>query len=354
MLYAHYQRYNPFRTPDWRWERVLKMCDRHPTPGRATKWDDDYVKRARNFLLLHRKIEDDEDRAKLFWEEPGLTYAYDIFEKSNGENATPALLIEARLLARCDMKAIAHEARTIPEAIDWYEALFFNVSDGLTHRDWITTHVLLPAILRNKGLRDDNADVATDSMFSAFKNSEIAKPFLDASLKFFAYFGGPHLIDHMITGFQQGNILESQDHLAAWYDKHTKLNLRKRSSQASGQFEINKFNAMELFAVHTAIMQLETSQDNIDAQKTTTEHHIQAMLEDIPWSVGEDAERLGEGTILGKLDQGAAEVRDDDIQRLAAGQKVDLSDLPQRIPPPRRKAPTLGSGGGFQPPVDGK
>lgn len=346
LLNAHYQKFNPFRTPDWRWERVLHLCDRHPTPGRCTKWDDDFIKQAREHLLLWRRFTPAQ-REQLFWKNPGLTYAIDIYEKLNiGERTSTALTIEARLLANQSYDQIADEAGTLPAAIDWYEALFFNVRDHLKKRDWIFSNVLAPAMMRAKVEAGDSDGFES---FSTFKNSEVAKPFFDGSLKFFAYFGGPYLVDHLITGFRAGQPLESLDNIDQWYDRTMGSLVRRRSTQAAGQFEINKFNVTELFQVHHAIMALERSQDNIDAQKSTTERHIQALLEDIPWSLGADGEMLLEGTVLGEYDKGAAELRDEEVLRMSSGQDFTPEDVPQQIPPPRKKNPSLEKMG-FKPP----
>lgn len=348
-LNSLYQQYNTFRTPDWRWTRVLKMCDRYPTPGRCTKFDDQYVRKAREFLLLWRKL-DEATREQLFWKNPGLTYALDIYERAaNGTGTEIAFIIEARLLARQDYETIAHEAGTLPDTIDWYEAMFFNVREHLDKRDWIQTQVLRPAFLRTKTEHADDNQAFNGAMTTMFRSSEIAKPFLDASLKTFAYFGGRFVIDHLIHGFRVGEFLESRDNLASWYDRVMGDILRRRSSQAAGQFEINKFNVTELFQVHHALMALEKSQDNIDAQKSTTERHIQALLEDIPWGVGEDGEMMLKGTKLGAYDERASVLRDHEVLRLSAGEELDVDDVLERLPPPRTKGPKLDTAG-FTPP----
>lgn len=73
------------------------------------------------------------------------------------------------------------------------------------------------------------------------------------------------------------------------------------------------------------------------------EKHIQAMLEDIPWSVGVDGERQFEGTLIGEFDKSGVELRDDELYVLSAGGKVDglegLTDF--KMPPPNKKKPSL-------------
>ncbi len=352
-LNLHYQKFNPFRTPDWRWSRVLHLCDRHPTPGRCTKWDDGYVKIARRFLLLWRKCETDAEREILFWEQPGLVYALKIYENAQLDFKSVALFVEARLLTRETYADIAEGIGTIPSAIDWYEALFFNVRPYLKNRDWVISHVLMPSIMRYRNGNDKKDLQPAESMFSSFKSVEIAVPFLDATLKLFAYYGGHHLLEHLITGFNSGEQLEHKDQLSQWYNKAFKSTLSRRVTQAMHTIEINKYNATELFQIHTAVMAIDISADNIDAQKSNTERHIEAMLQDIPWAVGVDAEMLSEGTLLGEWDKSAVELRDEEVLRISDGQKVDIGDVPKQIPPPRKKGPQFDAAGSFTPPEKG-
>jgi hypothetical protein len=338
-LLTEFNKFNFFRRPDWRWLRVLKMADRYPTPGRASKRDDKWVKAARNFLLRWRSKETDEEREDLWLEQPGLFYAYDLFARQPSE-PEGAMFLEARLLARQTPEYIAECMGTIPDTIRWYEALFFNVSDKLHQRDWITARVLLPALMKN---HDHSGSKYDEDIALPFKDSIVARPFLDASLKLFAYFGGVHIIDVMITGFQQGKPLASPEDMANWFDNHMSTTVRRRVSQAAMQFEINKYNITELLTVHTRIMEIERSEESQDQQKTTTERHIKAMVDEIPWAVGDHGEKMAEGTLLGRLDKMPGELRDDEVLRISSGQTVPglADDFPTKLPPARSKPSKL-------------
>jgi len=325
--HADFQKYNFFRTPAWRWDRVLKICDRGPTPGRCTRRDDDTVRRARNFLLRWRNSED-EDREKLLWECPGLYYAYDYYQRLNDEPEA-AMYIEARLLARQTPEEIGKVMGILPDAVTWYADLFFDIKDRVDSRDWVTKQIIVPAMMRVPKAGDDALP---------FKDSSVAKPFLDGSLKLFAYFGGRYAVDVFLAGIQVGRPLASPDDFNAWSDGQWSTVIRRRSLQASLQFEVNKYNVMELFAVHTQIMALERSEDSSDQQRTTTERHIKAMIDEIPWAVGTDGEKLYTGSAVGQFDAMATELRDDELLRIASGQTVPgLADnFPKALPPPRK------------------
>lgn len=324
-LYADYQRYNFFRRPDWRFERVLKLCDRMPTPGRCNRRDDAYVKATRNFLLRWRG-RDEDGRSELFYESPGLYYAYEAHEKCK-EDPDATTILETRLLTTMPYEEIAAAAGILPQAVEWYEALFFNVRDRLKQRDWITKQVLIPAMMRNFGLQNAQPVVASnDPDHKAWASQVIARPFLDASLKMFAYFGGTILAEYLIHNFQLGKFCQSVDDIPRFLDEHWSTTIRVRSSQSARTFEVNKYNVIELFMTHARIIEVEKSEESADQKRTTMERHIGAMLDEIPWMAGTDgAQQLKDSPVL-KYDQGAAELRDDELLLVASGDPVQGID----------------------------
>jgi hypothetical protein len=334
--YADFQKYNVYRSPQWRWDRVMKMANRGPTPGRCSTRDDDYVRKARNFHLRWRDYDSREQREELYWETPGLFYAYEINEKQS-EQYSVAAVLQARLLAGQPAAQIAEAMSTVPETVEWYEALFFNVNDRLKNRDWVTTRILLPALLKRREV--DLADGAP------FRDPPIAQPFMDGSLKMFAYFGGPRLVDFMITGFQAGKQLNSIEDLAGWLDGQWASTIRRRSAQAALMFNVNNFNVTELFTIHTRIMEIERSEESADLQKTTTERHIKAMLDEIPWAVGDKGADKFAGTLLGRLDNMPAELRDEEILKVTSGKPVPNLDVdwPDKLPAARAKPSALSA-----------
>ena len=173
LRYFDYERLHPLRSTRWRYDRVMEMVDarkkhqKEPEPGR----DDRYVRRARKFLMewKRRGQGQDEDqidrmRQKLFPKYPGLFYAYEIF---TGPEDSIRWMLESRLLAGQTDEEIAKNVGFIPEMIEWYEALFFNVRDRLENKDYIVSQVIRP------------------SMGTGLQNLT-----MEMSAKFFGYFGG--------------------------------------------------------------------------------------------------------------------------------------------------------------------
>jgi hypothetical protein len=63
------------------------------------------------------------------------------------------------------------------------------------------------------------------------------------------------------------------------------------------------------------------------------------MLDEIPWMTGQDAEKATGNTLIGRFDNMASELRDDEVLRIAAGDSVpDLADnFLDKLPPPRKQ-----------------
>lgn len=332
--YADYQKFNFFRTPNWRWERVVSLIDRPGAmPGRCTKRDDDVVRQAKSFVL-RRQHGDQQTVDRLMFENPGLFYAYDFYIRTL-DDRDAAMYIQARLLARQSVEHVAGVMGMLPDAVKWYSELYFDVIPHLDQRDWITKQVLVPAMVRSAGVGTPE-DVPPAY---GFKDSTVAKPFMDGSLKLFAYFGGTHLVDLMIAGLQAGKPLTSPEDATNWLDKAIGTTVRRRAAQAAQTFEVNKYNVMELFSVHTQLVALERSEESQDQARSTMERHVKATIDEIPWSVGSDGERVFEGTAVGRFDRMSSELRDDELIRIASGQTaptVARDNFPDRLPPPRK------------------
>ncbi len=336
-----FENLSPFRRPDWRLERVLQMVDRpgDGSPGRSTKKDDKYVKGLRQFILRYRHY-DETARNQLAYENPGLFWAWQIHERrSDGDGQRKADLIEARILARQDDFSIAEELCTIPETMEWYEALFFNVRDRLHGHDWIIDHVLMPAYERSRTHRD-NDDVVDDAGEPGYVRRPLSEPFFDATLKFFAYFGGHVLLEYVITGFRRGMVVRSQEEIGGWLDSHYMNRIKHRAAMAGQLFECNRYNVMQLFEINNQIINIERSSDSKDAAKDSQTKAILGMMMEMKWAVGDEGAEMVEGTKLAAYDKGGVELRDHQMLMLSAGQNPGTIEGLDTfvIPPPRRRA----------------
>jgi hypothetical protein len=335
-LFADYERYNFFRQPDWRWQRVLKLCNRGTAPGRCSRRDDQYVRRARSFHQRWVDADDPDKREDLFFEEPGLYYAYEFFQRQMDDDAS-AMTVQARLLARQTPAQIADIMGVLPSMIEWYESLFFSVSEHLQNRDWITRQILVPSVERSgkwmmipgkkTPMQDDHG------LPLMFNSRSVAHPFFDGSLKLFAYFGGPILLDVMLTGFQLGKPLRTPDEAGNWWDEFFSDTIRRRSGQAALQFEINRYNVTELFNIHARLMELDRSDDTEKKTQTAKDRHIRAMIDEIPFLAGEDGNKVYDSQIV-QQDNQASELRDHEMLKLPYDKTPPV--FPPGYRPPRQ------------------
>jgi len=325
--------YDPYRRPDWRFERVLQLADRQPVPGRCTKRDDDAIRDMKSFLLRWRN-RSASGRDELLHENPGLYYAYRLHENEADDHELE-FMIQSRLLSGQSSEDIANALGTLPEAVTWYETIFFNVIDRLENHDWIVKHVLLPAADRNI----IQAQPGDDGTHQPARFTIVAKPFLDWSLKWFSYFGGPVVCEWMIGGFKQGRKVTRQEDINSFVDEHWSNTIRRRSAQAAGIFEVNKYNVMELFHTHAQIMTLERSTDTAENKTTDLEHHINHFLGGLPWAVGAAGKKQLADLGVGEFDESSAELRADELMLVAAsddtGDFSHLKDL--ELPHPEGK-----------------
>jgi len=100
----------------------------------------------------------------------------------------------------------------------------------------------------------------------------------------------------------------------------------RRSSQAAMVFDVNKYNVVDLFMVHTRIMELQKTAESQEERQSIIEKHIYGMLTEIPWTVGKDAQQVFEGTAVGAADEEAAELNSEELMLISAGQRLPVLD----------------------------
>lgn len=310
-----YSLIDPFRRADWRFNRIIAMCDRVPTPGRCTPRDDEYVRRGRNFLLRYRAYDDDR-RKELEYEDEDLFAAFAVYraKSAEGEEAEQAFTLEARILSGQTDEQIAEQYPFGPRTVDYYESLFFNVRDRLSRRDWLTTQILIPALKRTKG----TANAAAASSWQP-QDHAVIKTQMDGSLKFFAYFAGPWVLERMLTGFEYNSRANTPDEATnGWDERHYIRGIKRKAAQAVNFFEVNKFNVIDVFMTVNQIISIEKSADTQEGQQSKYDMHIKSCMDGLPWTVGtRDPENVKAG--VAKYDDSTSELRDDELLLVSAG-----------------------------------
>lgn len=252
--------------------------------------------------------------AEIFADNPALYYAYEIFNRPDGDYCKETL--EARLLARQDNEKIARSLRiALPDTIEWYERLFFNVRDSLDSVDYISKQVIGPLV--GVGTAD-----------------------LGLSAKFFGYFCGEAMLEFMLQGIDRSlPPPKVGDNIAEYADEFFNTMLRGRSIVAATTFQIDTYKIMPLLELHTKLIEEHNKAKASAGPKNQLEETVSAILTGIPWSIGDSREKLLNESPLGTYIGHAAEPRADDLMRIASGEEVPhLMDIKERrLPPPRKK-----------------
>lgn len=348
--YTDYQRYNFNREPHWRWERIEFLNSQTTASGnrrRCSTRDDRYIREGRPLVEAARRLAitastndaDAIEQERILWRNPALHYAHVLFEQVESAPET-TLYLQARLLAGQTNQEISKIMGISEDTVEWYEALFFDVRQFRECRDWITTKVLIPA-MRRMAPPEDASPAFLQHHDAEIRDDVQKHVWQDGSLKMFAYFGGPMLIDIMLAQLTANNPLRNSEDFDNWMDGNWKKTIRKRSGMAAMQFRINKYNVMQLFDTHARIMELEVSKDSSEESRTANEKGIKAMLDEIPWAIGDEASSRFKGTVVGKFDEGASELRDSELIMISAGDSKGPTDMLEELPPPRRNKLTV-------------
>ena len=86
---------------------------------------------------------------------------------------------------------------------------------------------------------------------------------------------------------------------------------------------------MELFATHSRIVELQRTAESGDERRSLFESHVQAMLTELPWTVGKQAKQLYADSAIGAYEDTAAELNAEELILMGAGEIPDyLDELP--------------------------
>lgn len=297
-LYSDFQRYNMFRSPAWRTERVESMLANNQA-GRATRRDDDFVRKWRIFTLRKRSGKHSDD--ELFVYDPGIYYAWQLIH-SFADNPIPTLLVQARLLSRASFRTIAQKHNTTEDTIKWYEAMSFNVTDRLNSLDWIVGQVLTPAFGRHHG------------------NLHSVYSYYDSTLKLLCYLGGPIVADSLITKLVPGQVVNSTDDVQTWLDEQWKAAARSASVHAILQQSMSSDAANEVLRLHARIIEIDNKADSTKSAMSSIERSILATVTQQPICHGVLGNEVYNDQPLGKYYNSEVEVSAMDAAQINRGE----------------------------------
>lgn len=264
---------NPFRTPEWRADRAMVLSGNNPRL-RPARSDDIYVREYAKFL--HRYLEGGEtltpaQQQELYARNAALYYAQLMHFHNDFEWRA---MLQARLLTRESYTDIAKRFGTVPEAIAWYAAIFFDVKDRLDCHDWVVKSVL--------GTAMDRAANRDGTMTDHQRN---------LTYKLFGYYGGPLVLDVIISGFTRDPFPTQSSEIPRWFDSTIKNLLRSRAATAARIFEVNRFNVMQLFELELAIISSDIQAKSLETGvQSPIAKGVEMLLKQAPWALMQDKE----------------------------------------------------------------
>jgi hypothetical protein len=114
----------------------MEMLRHRPQPLPAGRKDDHSIRAYRRLLL--ELLASGDDAEKLDAVKQQFPAVYEAHRYHYSPDFQQRQEIEARLLARESLEAIASKLAAVPRAIEYYASTFFDVRDALDHRTWVS------------------------------------------------------------------------------------------------------------------------------------------------------------------------------------------------------------------------
>jgi hypothetical protein len=143
---------NPFRTPDYRWQRASYLCAHQQRTDHC--WDDNLIMRARAFLLRLDRHDGVLDHPRLARLDPAILGAHRV--RFNGDERFRWQL-EARIVGEQPAAEIANRTGLSLDVVEAYEHLFYFVRDRLRSTDWVAMFIFGPRLYT--GFSEDDVEL---------------------------------------------------------------------------------------------------------------------------------------------------------------------------------------------------
>lgn len=313
---------NPWRPVNWRWERARARKE-GKMRGIPVKNEDPYVLAACKFQQALDRCRDDTDRYFLLEKNPDLYDAYAL-RRPNADGSTGGATrwaMEARILAGETTAAVAAKLGCSAALVEWYERLFFNVTERRRAADYIMTAVIGPAIYAGTTERE-----------------------YDILWKVFGYMGGPDVLDSFIHLTTRRAKVAGPGEVNEYFDNLTRSNVGRKAAVCSQLFQINGFTQESMMNIYTTFVKLEQDRDQGGQIRDTLVLAVQAGMNNLPWANGEGVVRpdlpsgsrpMDQKLLLG-YDQDQVELRTDELLAVSSGRELpDRAELQSiRFPEP--------------------
>jgi hypothetical protein len=208
----------------------------------------------------------------------------------------------------------------LPISIEWYEKLFFNVSDRISDQDWILRHILGPEASRQ------------------LNNYELA-------IKMLAYHGGVSVLNFMLTGCRELEHPQTPEEVINYVTDYAVDGIIRKAALAVYCYTPNKYKIEQLLDMarqaKADMKAKEDETDRIEMVAGAVRHTLEA-IEFIKGDMAEDWLRARSPQLL-EYDGFAAELRDQQVYAVVTGNLASVEHMRHRKFPeaPKRESKLL-------------
>jgi hypothetical protein len=288
---------NPCRAPHWKWLRAQEIDGEGPRATRALDGEDGFTWIRRASRLKRHYERAGNRRAALYaliLRDKELFWAHSIWLADKNPVRWG---IEARVLAGETDEEIAAKIGTDPGVISAYVKTFFDVRDRLQNLDYVQNVIMADAVTR--GLQERHYDLLW---------------------KLLAYKGGPHVLDAVIG---RGTAVERPNHadgVGDFFQDFAISSMKYKAALASLTVQINTHTQLPLIESFVKYVEIERNSENAMKAQASIVDNIGVMLTSLPFKIGTKLD--AEGVKMLPFDNGAAELRGDEMMVIAAGGQI--------------------------------
>lgn len=304
-------RTNPLRPPNWRWLRAVQIDSGGRKASRALDGADGFVW-IRRALRLKRHFEQANNDPTATYgamlRDAAMFWAHSLWA---ADKQPTRWAIEARILAGESDQEIASKLGTEVETIEAYANTFFDVRDKLVNTDYIVNVVMADAVTR--GLQERHYDLLW---------------------KLLGFRGGQYVLDAAINRCLEIPKPESAGGVSAFFQDFAIHSMKYKAAIASLTVPVNSHTQLPLIDSFVKYVEIEKNSDNATKSQATIVENIGAMLATLPFKVGT---KLDSAAIkMLPFDDGAAELRNDEMMIIAAGGSLQNQGLIQELHYPEK------------------
>jgi hypothetical protein len=238
------------------------------------------------------------------------------FQLHHGKLKDLRWITEAYLVAGTEEAPLAGKLGVAPEAIRWFRLAFYDIE--------YLRHAPLGLLYHVIGSADEDGQGVLD---------------LHRFYKIVGYKLGPAALDKLFHDAPDDQAAAKAGDLAGWIGRWTQSLLKIRQLIAVDNLSTDDPKQRESL-LKLLLRERQGQPESESTLLSQIERHVAVMLGELPWVHGAAAREVFKDTELGAYDERAAELRDDELMLVAAGETVpkmeNIKDL--ELPPAQKKA----------------